>query len=715
MILSMRWTSLNSSTINWDSPLSSLVKGRKSKTIEKLTKADFRSLNDLLWIIPLRTQISPTVRKLQYASTGDLFKGVGKVISIKDQPNFKVKGKGKTPLTNITLIAQDRFSSSTISLKWFNLYPSQVMKVKEHKYIFFHGQVSEFMSSHQMIAPDIIDLTKEEYDRDQDHWNNKQEESIHVSYPTIDGISPSHLLGLFNKIPEELWNKIPDTLPEDLILQKSLMPLHEAFKVIHGRCLPNQLTEKNKDTALRRLIYQEFLTEQLKILVRKDILKKREAITLKDANYQSFLGLFPYQLTDDQKTSLEEVVKDIKSQSPMMRLIQGDVGSGKTTIALISAMIMAKEDYQTAIMCPTESLALQHFLTAKEILKEEINCDILVGSLSKKEKEEALLKLRENNTKLIIGTHALIQDSVEFRKLGLAIIDEQHKFGVKQRVKLTQKGKGVHSLLMTATPIPRSLSLTQYGDLDVSVIKTMPSNRKAIHTRIVTYDTYPKYLSFLKTRISMGEQAYIVVPAIEDNPEQDMLNLEVVLKKYCEYFPEAKISGLHGKMKTEEKNEAFYQFRDKSIDMLISTSVIEVGINNPNATVMAILSPERFGLSSLHQLRGRVGRGEKPGFCFLVNDKKTSLDSMNRLKVIESSTDGFYIAEQDLQIRGEGDLFGKEQSGIKSSKVLASLIEHQDILLSAKEDALKIKECYQQIYGHYVDKVAQDDILLTSV
>jgi len=706
---------LNSLTINWDSPLSSLVKGRKSKTIEKLAKADITLLSDLLWIIPLRTQVSPMVRKLQHASTGDLFKGVGKVISTKDQPNFKVKGKGKTPLTNITLIVQDRFSSSTISLKWFNLYPSQVAKVKEHQYIFFHGQVSEFMSSHQMISPDIIDLTKEEFEKDQNHWNSEQEESIHVTYPTIDGISPNHLLGLFQKIPEELWVNIPDLLPKELIQEKGLMSLSDAFKVIHGKCKPNQMDEKTRALALKRLIYQEFLTEQLKILVRKEVLKKRAAITLKDPHYETFLKLFPYHLTEDQKTSLEEVVNDIKSTSPMMRLIQGDVGSGKTTVALISSMIMATEGYQTAIMCPTESLALQHFLTAKETLKEEIQCDILVGSLSKKEKEEALLKLKKNETKLIIGTHALIQDSVEFKNLGLAIIDEQHKFGVKQRVKLTQKGKGVHSLLMTATPIPRSLSLTQYGDLDVSVIKTMPSNRKAIHTRIVTYDTYPKYLSFLKTRISMNEQAYIVVPAIEDNPEQDMLNLEVVLKKYREYFPEASISGLHGKMKTEEKNEAFYQFRDKSIDMLISTSVIEVGINNPNATVMAILSPERFGLSSLHQLRGRVGRGEKPGFCFLVNDKKSSPESMNRLKVIESSTDGFYIAEQDLKIRGEGDLFGKEQSGIKSSKVLASLIEHQDILFSAKEDAIKIKESYQHIYSHYVDKVAQDDILLTSV
>lgn len=715
MISSMRLSPLTSKEINWNSPLKALVSGRKSKTIDKLIATGRTVVSDLLWIFPLKTQVLPKVQPFSQAHRESLFKGVGKVIAFKEQPNFKAMGKGKTPLANVTATIQDHFSSGTLSLKWFNCYPSQVKAIKAHELIFFTGSLSEFMGTFQIINPEVVDLAPKEYNRDIQVWQENDIESIKVVYPTVEGIGPHHLGALFDKIPDELWDNIEETLPEDILKERNLMDLGTTFRLMHGRCSISQLNDAQMDKARDRLIYEEFFNEQLKIKIRKDHLKKEPGVKLSKPNWNKWCSLFPYELTTDQENSLNDIAQDLTTGEPMMRLIQGDVGSGKTTVALIAGLMVMDQGYQAAIMCPTESLALQHFLTFKSLLPENHPTDLLIGSQTKSERAQVLEDIKSGHVKLVVGTHALIQDSVEFDKLALAIIDEQHKFGVEQRLKLTRKGQGCHSLLMTATPIPRSLSLTQYGDLDLSVIKSMPSDRKGTQTRIVAPDTYQKYLSFLKTRISMREQAYVVVPAIEDNPEQDMLNLETVLEKYKEYFPEFKIVGLHGKMKAQEKNDAFIDFREKKVDILISTSVIEVGINNPNATVMAILSPERFGLSSLHQMRGRVGRGNKPGFCFLVNDRSVSQQALERLKVIEQSTDGFKIAEEDLRIRGEGDLFGKDQSGIKSTKILASLVENQKTLLQAREDVENIHENYPQLFEKYVDKASQDDFLTQTI
>ncbi len=702
---------MSSSSLTWNSPLSKLIAGRKSKTVDKLVNNGVDHVKDLLWILPLRTTILPKVQSFHALAPESLFKGVAKAVAFRDQPNFKARGKGRTPLSNVTVTVQDRFSEGMMNLKWFNCYPSQVKKLKEQEYLFFTGSVSEFMGEAQMISPDVEELTSLDYEKDLKEWQDNDKEAIKVTYPTVDGISPHHLAGLFDKIPHELWETIEEPLPKDMIEKRNLISLKEAFSILHGKIPPHQLTPQNLDKAQERLIYHEFFTEQIKIKLRREILKGKPSIHLNDENWREHLSLFPYQLTEDQEAAINDILKDFQADRPMMRLIQGDVGSGKTSVALISALIAISQGYQAAIMCPTEALALQHFLTFKELLKGKWTLDILLGSQSKKDKELVLAGLSSGKTQIVIGTHSLIQESVSFKNLAFCVIDEQHKFGVDQRLKLVNKSEGCHCLLMTATPIPRSLSLTQYGDLDISIIKQMPSNRKGTQTRIVAPENYAKYLSFLKTRVSMGEQAYVVVPAIEENPEQDMLNLEVVLKKYREYFPEFRIEGLHGKMKSDEKNKIFISFREKEIDIMISTSVIEVGINNPNATVMTILNPERFGLSSLHQMRGRVGRGEKPGFCFLVNDKPLSPTSMERLSVIEKSSDGFIIAEEDLKIRGEGDLFGRDQSGVKSTRVLSSLIHHQDTLEKAKEDVISLCENHPDLFSNISLEYKSDDLV----
>ncbi len=702
--------------LSWNSALTRLTPGsKKSKTIEKLISSGYTQLQDLLWILPLKTQIHPPVNQYAYATDDSLFQGIGKVLNIQHKPNFKSKGKGRTPLANITLIVQDSFSNGTLTLKWFNCYPSQVKSLKDLEFIHFSGAVSSYMGQMQLISPEFYEITVEEFSKPLDFWSGQSQPQLKVQYPTINGISPHLLLGVFNKIPEVLWKTLHEYLPSEIIKKHNYIELGEAFRRVHGKCALEDAIGNKLEKAHDRLIYEEFFREQIKLILRREHQHQIPGITFSNTNWKKHTHYFSYELTEDQKSTMDEVQADLSQGHPMMRLVQGDVGSGKTTIAFLASFMAKDSDYQSALMCPTESLALQHFLSAKEIFEDDIKIELLVGSLTKKEKEEVVKRLMDGSVDLVIGTHALIQNSVNFKKLGLAIIDEQHKFGVEQRLKLVNKGDGTHCLIMTATPIPRSLSLTQYGDLDVSVIKSIPSDRKGTQTRIVSPPTYQKYLSFFKTRISMGEQAYVVVPAIEENEEQDILNLEIVLKKYKEYFPEFRIIGLHGKMKAEEKNQAFISFRNKEVDVLISTSVIEVGINNPNATIMSILNPERFGLSSLHQMRGRVGRGDKPGFCFLVNDKQVSNTAMERLSIIENNKDGFKIAEEDLRIRGEGNLFGKEQSGVRPTKVLASLILHQDTLESARKDVEHLMKEFPDIFEQLSRELGKDDILYKPV
>ncbi|MFG1514611.1 helicase-related protein, partial [Halobacteriovorax sp. ZH3_bin.1] len=383
----------------------------------------------------------------------------------------------------------------------------------------------------------------------------------------------------------------------------------------------------------------------------------------------------------------------------------------KTTVAVASAYLILKTGGQVALMCPTETLALQHYREIEEILGNDFNVELLVGSTKTREKKKINESLENGSCNIVIGTHSLFQDSVKFKNLELAIIDEQHKFGVEQRIKLMKKGENPHCLIMSATPIPRSLSLTKYGDLDISIIKTMPGGRKGQKTRIVTNSNLNNYLSFVKTRLEMKEQAYIVVPAIEESENEDIRNLEHTYELYKKYFPEFRVAYLHGRMSPDEKQAAITEFKEHKTDILIATSVIEVGINIINSTIMAILSPERFGLSSLHQMRGRVGRGNKPGFCFLVTDREITPDSMQRLQVIEKYTDGFKIAEEDLKIRGEGDLFGQEQSGVVTQKRLANIVLNQDILYEAIEDIKK----YPNDFDSIINFMNHDEKVFTTI
>lgn len=676
---------LKSSNINklkWSSSILELSprKNHPPQNLIKLHAGGIETLKDLVWLFPLRISPRPKMAPFSEMRVKEIFLGRGTVISIKFTPSHGAKGRGKGQLQlfNATCVLQDTLSKQYISLKWFNAYPGLKKQVEAESELTFIGTVSDYKGSLQIVSPKLN--TKE----------TQTQDSMLIDYPTVNSVSGKHIKKAIDKIPLSLWDVDGFNLNYKE-LELNLTPLQEALKTLHGKIVssPDELVK-----ARERVIYDEFFSNQLKVLARKMKNKalKADSFSISNSKLHEFKNLFPYKLTKDQDKVMNHIINDLGSSKPMMRMIQGDVGCGKTSIAILCALIITDASAQVALMCPTEALATQHAQTFYSLLGNRVNISLLLGNTKAKDKKNIYRALQNNETSLVIGTHALIQDSITFSRLKLVIIDEQHKFGVNQRQKLIKKGENVHTLIMTATPIPRTLQLSQYGDLDISTIRTMPSGRKGIKTRIVTSATYEKYLSFLKTRLFMGEQVYVVVPAIEESESLDLKNINSLTKVYRDFFPEFKIANLHGQLKPLEKHAVMKEFTNGMVDLLISTTVIEVGINIINSTVISIYNPDRFGLSSLHQLRGRVGRGEKAAFCFLIASDNISNEAMNRIKTIEKTTDGFEIAEADLANRGQGDLFGPHQSGHISPYKLANIIEHFSIFERVAQDIENLKE-----------------------
>lgn len=694
---------------SWSDPFSSLFRGGKlPANAAKVHAAGVNTLWDLLWIFPLRVQKTPVIQNFSHAVPGQLFKGVGRVISHQITPAFRGRGKmamgkGRAPLSRGKLIVESLDQKERMILTWFNIYPSMKKKLEALTDIEFMGTVTDFQGKPQIVNPQVSEPKPDDEPLDP--------EKLMREYPTINGVAGRFLQSYIDKIPVALWNEIPEKLPVPLIEKRKLTSIKKSFAILHGLIYKEDWNKDLFETAKKRLVYEEFFQEQMKVISRRQFQQKKVAVKIASPNvdFEKLKSLFPYELTDGQSQALAAIREDFSAGVPMMRMIQGDVGCGKTTVAFIACVIAAMAGHQAALMCPTEALAQQHFENAKELFGGLVKIESLTGSHKEKEKKAIVERLKAGEIDFVIGTHSLFQKKVEFKDLKFIVIDEQHKFGVEQRLTLVRKGVNPHTLIMTATPIPRSLSLTQYGDLDISIINTIPMGRKGTQTRIVHPHIRDKYLSFVKTRLDLNEQVFIVAPAIEESEMLDIENVTSIKEKYDQYFPNNSIALLHGRLKSEEKDEVFKLFIDKKVDILISTSVIEVGINNPNATVISIYNPERFGLSSLHQLRGRVGRGEKPGFCFLVCDENMSKDSLHRVEVIEQTTDGFLIAEKDLEIRGQGDLFGVSQSGSYSGKRLANIVVHAPILATVIEDVDFLKTNHHQTYLDCVLKYNDDE------
>jgi len=490
-------------------------------------------------------------------------------------------------------------------------------------------------------------------------------------------------------------------VPSEFIEKYNMISKKQALRMIH---LPHNFEEIKK--ASFYLKYEELFLFMFKIgYMKKDNENiKKEEKHFNDEDITKFINSLPFSLTDSQNEALDLILKDLKSNNKMNRLVLGDVGSGKTVISFISMYASFLSGYQSVLMAPTEVLARQHFESAINYFKDsKINIEILVGSMTKKEKETVKEKLIRGDIDILIGTHAIIEESVIFYRLGLVITDEQHRFGVKQREILKSKGEVPDALYMSATPIPRSYALTLYGDLDVSFITHKPGGRKEIITKLKKFSELKEVLSHILEEIKQGHQVYVVASLIDDNEELDLKSVETLKEKFNLAFQnKIPIEILHGKLKQKEKDEIMARFKNNETKILISTTVIEVGVDVKNATIMVIFDADRFGLATLHQLRGRVGRNSLESYCYLISDKESE-----RLKVLEESNDGFHISEKDLELRGEGDLFGIRQSGVKTFKI-ANLKNDLKIMLQAKSDSKEYinSEAYKNNMSYY--KIIKD-------
>ena len=505
---------------------------------------------------------------------------------------------------------------------------------------------------------------------------------IESIYRTTLGLTKRTLSNYINEALKSNIDELIDDIPQYLVNKYNFMDKKEAIQLIHN---PNDIN--NVKQAQIRLKYEELFVFMLKINYLK-IKNKEENIGLKrkidDEKLIEFTSSIPFELTKDQKNACEDIKNDLIKPKRMNRLLQGDVGSGKTIVSIIASYINYLGGYQTAFMAPTEILAKQHYENMKEIFKNtDLKVELLTGSTPKREKKIIYKKLNDNEIDLIIGTHALIQDEVKYYNLGLVITDEQHRFGVNQRSNLRNKGTMPDILYMSATPIPRTYALTIYGDMDISNIKTRPNGRKEIITKVKTQKEITDVLKLMKKELDNNHQVYIIAPLIEETEKSNLENVHKLKTQFRKAFPNKTIEILHGKMTSEEKENIMNGFSKNGINILISTTVIEVGVDVKNATVMVIFDANRFGLSTLHQLRGRVGRNNLQSYCILISDK-----AKERLQILENTSDGFEVSEQDFKLRGQGDLFGVKQSGDMNFKI-ANIKEDFKILMRAKEDSLE--------------------------
>lgn len=541
--------------------------------------------------------------------------------------------------------------------------------LKEGEEYCFYGKVTGNLLRREINSPRII---------------KSGDEPLQPVYHLTTGLTSGAILKNMREAVSILDSEPFDSMPTNLLMENQLMSLPHALKSIH---FPKD--SQDAADARKRLAFDELLTLQLGMLTMKKRSREKTAYIMNEnTDMLPFYGSLPFEMTDAQKNSIADIIKDMSADSPMNRLLQGDVGSGKTAVAAAACYFAHQNGFQSALMAPTEILAVQHYNTLKNFLQPlGINVVLLTGSMTAKQKRIAKDALKSGEATVAAGTHAIIQKDVEFAKLALVITDEQHRFGVAQRAALADKGNSPHKLVMSATPIPRTLALIIYGDLDISVINQMPKGRLPVRTYAVTGKLRQRVYNFIKSQLDEGRQAYIVCPMIEDSDS----DLQAV-KSYADNlrtheFADYEIGLLHGKMKSAEKNEVMEKFKEGKTDLLVCTTVVEVGVDVANAAVMLIENAERFGLSQLHQLRGRVGRGTEQSHCILLTDN-TGEECVRRMKIMSKTSDGFKISEEDLKLRGPGDFFGQRQHGLPPLKIadIASDMEMMNLTKSIAED-----------------------------
>ena len=632
-------------------------KGVGPKLSKLLSKLGIETIKDLIYYFPREYE-----DRRNPVPVSELVIGQNSLIKVKLQKISSSRTKRGFWLVKGTIAD----NSGLLKIIWFN-QPYLARILKPGTVMFISGK----LDNDNVFIP-----------RDYEVIGNEKYDLIVPKYNLTEGLYQKTLRKLVRSAVAGYLDKIEDNLPESIKEKYKLADLRPSIMDLH---LPSNM--KVISSARKRIAFDELLDFQLGLM-----LNSRQANECKGISFEPsgelidrFEKSLPFTLTRSQRIVLGEIISDMKSAKVMNRLLQGDIGCGKTIVAIYAAVIAIQNGYQVAVMAPTEILASQHYNKIKDLLKG-MGIDVFFMTASNRsERKELLLKLGTDEPLIIVGTHALIEEKVNFGRLGLAIIDEQHRFGVDQRIKLRQKGQNIDLIVMTATPIPRTLALTLYGDLDRSVINEMPPGRTKVTTRYIQVSERNKLYDFIRKEISVGRQVYVVCPLIEESEVIDLRAAEKEEKSLQKIFPEYEIALIHGRMKSEQKNKIMKSFNSGKINILVSTTVIEVGIDVPNATIMMIEHSERFGLSQLHQLRGRIGRGSERSYCFLVGEPKTE-NSKARIKVMLQTTDGFKIAEEDLKLRGPGEFLGVRQWGLPNFRV-ADIIRDEDIMREAREAA----------------------------
>lgn len=673
------------------------VKGIGPKKAEKLNRLGIYTIKDLLYYFPRQFEDRSIIKK---------------IAQLEDEEKVTVKAlitniESYTPKKGMTITRIDvKDDTGFAKLTFFNReYIKNTFRVGDS--ILAFGKVKKNGRFVELNSCELEYLSS----------SPKNIGKLMPVYPLSYGITNKDIMNTIRMVFENKDIRIPEYMPEHLMKKYRLCGIEYAIKNIH---FPKD--KESLKVALYRLIFEELLVLQLGLFMYKGGSSDKKGIVFKrDSRLDDVLESLPFKLTRAQSRALNEIIDDMCSEKVMNRLVQGDVGSGKTVVALLALAECVFNGYQGALMAPTEILAQQHYESFTETFEDiGINVELLTGSVTKKQKEGILQRVKDGEVDILIGTHALIEDNVEFENIGLVITDEQHRFGVRQRGKLSSKGVSPDILVMTATPIPRTLALILYGDLDISIIDELPPGRQPIETIAVEKKKRDKvYNSLVRREVDKGRQVYIVCPLVEESETLDITSAtETAEEIKRDFFPDLRVGLLHGKMKPSEKDAIMTAFKNHELDILVSTTVIEVGVNVPNSTLMIIENAERFGLAQLHQLRGRVGRGKYQSYCVLIYGSNSEV-CRKRMDIMEETNDGFKISEKDLEIRGPGEFFGTMQHGVPELKI-ANLFKHMKILKTVQQEAriiigddptLDFKEyrgLKREIESKFKDKIEED-------
>jgi len=667
------------------------LKGIGEKRAQALNKVGIYTIGDLLQYYPRRYLDRSNITPIRNLRPNDTATVVGKIVT---------QGIKKGTRSRFIVVLSD--NTGFLNCVWFHQIPYWQKLFKVGQTLAVSGKIGYF-GGLQIVHPEFDLLSENSEDREDEFLHTGK---IIPLYPSTESLSR---IGLdsrgFRRVIRNLLrnysSQIEEILLESIIQKHQLIYLEEAFQNIH---FPKDFPSLQQ--ARTRLKFDEFFLMEFMLAYRKHRVSQQEKgiyFSKVGERLKTLVDKLPFELTEAQKKVIREIRADMKKTHPMYRLLQGDVGSGKTIVALVSMLIAVENGYQATLMAPTEILAEQHYLTFRRLLEElEVDIELLIGGQRKSEREAILTSIEKGNCDIVIGTHAIIQENVRFHKLGYIVIDEQHRFGVTQRAVLKEKGSNPDVLVMTATPIPRTLSLTLYGDLDVSIINELPEGRSAVKTYWRYTNKRKEIYEFIKSKIAKGQQAYIVFPLVEESEKLDLKAATESYEKMSEgIFSDFKIALLHGRMKTEEKDAIMMAFKSGEIQILVSTTVIEVGVDVPQATIMVIENSERFGLTQLHQLRGRVGRGSEQSYCILIAKSPLTDDAVTRLNTMTRTNDGFEIAEVDLKLRGPGEFFGTRQHGLPELKI-ADPITDSSLLITAREEAFRIIN-HQQDFNQLTD------------